>query len=97
MRRLGYCLVILSLFAIVCVYRYSCLAAPPLFQMGKSAKIEADPKKDYLLKESDGNWFVMAKKFSGDNAALDAKRLVYELRASYKLPAFVFESALVAG
>ncbi len=91
MRRLGYCLVILSLFAIVGVYRYSCLAAPPLFQMGKSAKIEADPKKDYLLKESDGNWFVMAKKFSGDNAALDAKRLVYELRASYKLSAFVFK------
>jgi len=91
MKRLGRCLVILSLFAIVGVCRYVCLAAPPLFQLGKTAKIEADPKKDYPLKESDGNWFIMAKKFSGDNAAMNAKRLVYELRASYKLPAFVFK------
>lgn len=67
------------------------LAATPSFFQGKTEKIEADPKKDYILSESDGNWFVMAKKFSGDAAALQAKRLVYEFRASYKMKAFVFE------
>ncbi|MBQ9873548.1 MAG: hypothetical protein IJM30_03705 [Thermoguttaceae bacterium] len=60
-------------------------------QGGKATKVEADLKKDYPLKESDGNWFVMAKKFSGDSAAYQAKRLTYELRAAYKLPAFVFK------
>ncbi len=57
----------------------------------KAEKVEADPKKDYFLTESAGNWFVMVKKFSGDNAAYQAKRLVYELRASYKMKAYVFK------
>lgn len=57
----------------------------------KTEKVDADPKKDYFLTESAGNWFVMVKKFSGDNAAYQAKRLVYELRASYKMKAYVFK------
>lgn len=65
-------------------------ATPTLFQ-GKSTKIEADAKKDYILSESDGAWFIMVRKFSGDSAALQAKRLVYEIRAAYKLEAFVFK------
>ena len=65
--------------------------AQNLFQNNKAVKIDADPKKDYFLKESDGNWFIMVKKFSGPDAALQAKRLTYELRAAYKMPAFVFK------
>ncbi|MBR4751069.1 MAG: hypothetical protein IK077_04860 [Thermoguttaceae bacterium] len=68
-----------------------CFAAQNLFSGGKAAKIDADPKKDYFLTESDGNWFAMVKKFSGDSAAIQAKRLAYELRASYKMNAFVFK------
>lgn len=68
-----------------------CLAAQNPFQNGKLSKVDADPKKDYFLKESDGNWFAMAKKFSGDSAAIQAKRLAYEFRAAYKMNSFVFK------
>ncbi len=68
----------------------SLAATSSLFQ-SKTGKVDADPKKDYVLSESDGNWFVMVKKFSGDNAAYKAKLLVYELRAAYKMEAFVFK------
>ncbi|MBQ9127971.1 MAG: hypothetical protein IJY15_09475, partial [Thermoguttaceae bacterium] len=60
-------------------------------QMGKAAKVEADPKKDYFLKDSDGNWFAMAAKFSDEKAAYRAKKLAYELRKAYKMEAFVFK------
>ena len=59
--------------------------------MGKAAKVEADPKKDYFLKDSDGNWFAMAAKFSDEKAAYRAKKLAYELRKAYKMEAFVFK------
>ena len=59
-------------------------------QMGKAAKVEADPKKDYFLKDSDGNWLAMAAKFSDEKAAYRAKKLAYELRKAYKMEAFVF-------
>lgn len=81
--------IILALLAVSCVAQSQAAQSP--FQSGKVAKVDADPKKDYLLKESDGNWFAMAKKFSGDNAALQAKRLAYEFRAAYKMEAFVFK------
>ncbi len=60
-------------------------------QMGKAAKVEADPKKDYFLKDSNGNWLAMAAKFSDEKAAYRAKKLAYELRKAYKMEAFVFK------
>ncbi|MBQ9799473.1 MAG: hypothetical protein IJO40_05985, partial [Thermoguttaceae bacterium] len=60
-------------------------------QMGRAAKVEADPKKDYFLIDSDGNWLAMAAKFSDEKAAYRAKKLAYELRKAYKLEAFVFK------
>ncbi len=60
-------------------------------QMGKAAKVEADPKKDYFLKDSDGNWLALAAKFSDEKAAYRAKKLAYELRKAYKMEAFVFK------
>ncbi|MBQ9371874.1 MAG: hypothetical protein IJU03_06765 [Thermoguttaceae bacterium] len=76
--------------AILCGFAGTSFAAPQLFS-GRSNKVEADVNKDYVLQESDGRWFIMAKKFSGEGAARQAKRLVYELRASQNLPAFVFK------
>jgi len=67
------------------------LAATPALFQGKSVKVEADARKDYVLSESDGAWFIMVRKFSGDSAASQAKRLVYEIRAAYKMEAFVFK------
>ena len=60
-------------------------------QMGRAAKVEADPKKDYFLKDSDGNWLALAAKFSDEKAAYRAKKLAYELRKAYKMEAFVFK------
>ncbi len=77
---------VLSLFGVA----HCAMAATPSLFSGR-AKVEADSKKDYMLTESAGNWFVMAKKFSGDDAALQAKRLVYEFRASRKMNAYVFK------
>lgn len=78
-----------ALFLIIGVTQ--CFAIQSPFSNTKSTKVDADPKKDYFLQESDGNWFAMVKKFSGNNAPLQAKRLAYELRAAYKMPAFVFK------
>ncbi len=78
-------------FFVIAIGVGQCFAAQNMFTSGKSAKVEADAKKDYYLTESDGNWFAMVKKFSGDSAYVDAKRLAYELRAAYKMNAFVFK------
>ncbi len=85
--RIGFCCITL----LVSICTTHCFAAQTPFQNGKTVKVDADPKKDYFLKESDGNWFAMVKKFSGDSAAIQAKRLAYEFRAAYKMEAFVFK------
>ncbi|MBQ6621165.1 MAG: hypothetical protein IJH68_13570 [Thermoguttaceae bacterium] len=54
-------------------------------------KIEAEPNREYYLTDSDGLWFIMAKKFSGPDARRSANRVVYELRKRYKLPAYIFK------
>ena len=54
-------------------------------------KIEAEPNHEYYLTDSDGLWFIMAKKFSGQDARRNANRVVYELRKRYKLPAYIFK------
>ncbi len=79
------------LVLIVCNFAGISFAATPSLFLGRSNKVEADVNKDYILQESDGAWFIMVKKFSGADAARQAKRLVYELRASQKMPAFVFK------
>lgn len=55
------------------------------------AKIEAEANKEYPLKDSDGLWFIMAKKFNGPEARKMGNQLVYELRKRYKLPAYIFK------
>ena len=52
-------------------------------------KVEADPDKDYILKESDGPWLIMVTSFSGEGAEEQARELVLELRKRYKLPAYM--------
>lgn len=54
-------------------------------------RIEADPDKDYELTENEGPWMIMAATFSGDEAMSQARELVYELRARYKLPAYTHD------
>lgn len=91
MRNWRFSLKFLLLTGLLCGFAGNAYAASPTIFANKTAKIDADPKKDYVLTESDGNWFIMVKKFSGDNAAFQAKRLVYEFRAAYKMEAYVFK------
>jgi hypothetical protein len=58
--------------------------------LGFGSKVEADPNKNYPLTANDGAYVIYVASFRGDDAEALAKALVYELRAEYKLPAFLF-------
>ena len=57
--------------------------------------VEADPKKDYTLTETEGPYLIFATVFSGPNAQRDAHALVLELRKNHKWHAFVYEKTFV--
>lgn len=89
MRRIHVCVTGLALLGLV----------PALF--GASIfgpSVEADPTKDYWLTPGEGPWMIYVATFRGDpdNPELAlrpqemARRLVYELRKDYKVPAFMF-------
>ena len=61
------------------------------FLTGEKNRIEAQSGKEYYLTDSDGLWFIMAKKFTGPEARRDANRLAYELRKKYNVPAYIFK------
>lgn len=56
-----------------------------------SKKVEAESHKEYMLKDSDGYWFILTRKFSGTDAQSQANKLVLELRKKYKLQAFIYK------
>ena len=64
-------------------------AAGPLSLFGK--KVEADPNREYILKETDGPWLILVASFSGPTARQDANVLTLELRKRYKYNAFIFD------
>ncbi len=51
--------------------------------------VEADPGKDYRLKEEQGPWIIMACSFSGPTGEKQAHELALELRQRYRMEAFV--------
>jgi hypothetical protein len=52
-------------------------------------RVEADPAKDYRLKEEQGPWIIMACSFQGPNAEKQAHELALELRSRYRVEAYV--------
>lgn len=80
--------IIISLFFIIA--SSPLFAQLNLFRAGGN-RVEAEPNKEYYLTDSDGLWFIMAKKFSGEDARSRANRVAYELRKRYKLPAYIFK------
>jgi hypothetical protein len=64
------------------------LGGPPLAFLIPFKHVEADPNKDYTLREEHGPWMIMAASFAGQGAEQQAHELVIELRKRYKLPAF---------
>ena len=53
-------------------------------------KVEADPKKEYVLTDEHGPWMIFVYNFSGDYARENANKLVLELRSRYKMNAYVY-------
>ena len=70
-------------------------SAGPLDFLKFGPGVEADPKKEYVLKETDGPWMVFVASFSGPTARNDANTLVFELRKKYKYNAFIFDKEFV--
>ena len=82
----------LLFFAAIYCLTLNCIdakAAPPWEKLVTMQKVEADPDKDYNLKESDGPWLIMATSFSGEGAEDQARELVLELRSRYKVAAYM--------
>ncbi len=66
--------------------------AGPLDFLGKLGNsVDADPNKEYVLKETDGPWMVLVTTFSGPTARQDANLLAFELRKRYKYNAFIYD------
>lgn len=89
-RRLVSSLVVASLL-INCVpfTASSVRAESPLARLSLFKKLEADPNKDYPLTENHGPWLILCSTFLGEDAEAQAKQLVQELRAEFKLAAYV--------
>ena len=58
-----------------------------------SSSGEVDSKAMYPLAERDGPWLVLATTFRGEGAREDARRLVQELRRTYKFKAYTHEKS----
>ncbi|MCE9631577.1 MAG: hypothetical protein K8S94_12795 [Planctomycetia bacterium] len=54
---------------------------------------DVDPQAMYPLAEKDGPWLVLATTFRGEGARDDARRLVQELRSTYRLQSYTHEKA----
>jgi hypothetical protein len=68
----------------------SMVQAAPWSDLISLKRVDTDPAKPYTLAEENGPWMVMASSFSGEGAEKQAHDLVLELRARYKLPAYVY-------
>ncbi len=66
-------------------------ADTPWSNLLATSRVEANPAKEYTLKEDHGPWIIMACSFNGENAEKQAKALVLELRKRYRMEAFVYQ------
>jgi hypothetical protein len=69
----------------------SAVADAPWNKLVLFRHLEADPNEMYPLADTNGPWMIMAATFSGDGAAEQARKLIYELRKEYKLPAYSYQ------
>ncbi len=66
-------------------------AAEPLWrQLMPRKNVDADPRGDYTLGETNGPWLIMAASFTGEEGEGDARKLVLELRQRFNLPAYYY-------
>ena len=72
-------------------------AGPPWENLLIPKRVEADPHRSYELTDQCGPWMIMACSFSGDQAERQAHDLVLELRARWKVPAYVYRAQFDLG
>jgi hypothetical protein len=77
------------LAAVAAAVPFSVDADGPWASLIPFKRVEADPRKPYLLTEEHGPWLILAATFTGDRAEKQARDLVLELRSRFKLPAYV--------
>ncbi len=65
-------------------------AAPPWAKLVVFKHLAADPNELYPITDGNGPWMIMAATFSGEGAEQQARRLIYELRKEYKVPAYSY-------
>lgn len=58
--------------------------------LGQSARVEADPSKEYRIGPEAGPWMILAASYSGPNAPTLARQLALQLRRRDNLAAWVF-------
>jgi len=84
---------IVALALAVGIINTSARAAAPWDSLVPFRKTNVDPNSMYPVAESNGPYMIMATTFQGDNARDQARKLVYELRARFRLPAYTYEKA----
>lgn len=60
----------------------------PLARFAPMRRVEADPRKQYPLKQENGPWMIYAASFAGPTADAEAHQLMIELRKKYRIPAY---------
>lgn len=76
-------LILLSLCAIAAE-----ASAAPWKSPFRGKRVDADPVKEYALREENGPWMIFAAAFGGETAMEEARQLVLELRRELRLPAY---------
>ncbi|MGA2033639.1 MAG: hypothetical protein ABSG68_15400, partial [Thermoguttaceae bacterium] len=79
---------------LLALWGWSCAgvqAVPPWDRLLGGNRVEADPAKEYTLKEDNGPWMIMTCSFTGEKAEKQAHDLALELRKRYKLEAYTYK------
>ncbi|MDR0521188.1 MAG: hypothetical protein LBH00_04970 [Planctomycetaceae bacterium] len=84
-----------AVFAVVSALTFSAFAAAGPFDLLRQPAVNAEPGKEYILTESDGPYLIYVGRFFNQPGRQQANDLIYELRKTYRLNAFLYEHSFV--
>lgn len=79
----------LVLTSLSCLGPVPASAAPPWKALIPFKQVEADPDKSYVITEDNGPWTILVASFAGEEAELEARELVLELRRKFNVAAYI--------
>ncbi|GHT44851.1 hypothetical protein FACS189454_03330 [Planctomycetales bacterium] len=82
-------------FALCLLLRTAVFAGPAEFFQNLGKNVEAETGKEYVLTDANGPWLIYVQSFSGQIGRQEANTLVYELRKSFRLNAYLYEITFV--